>query len=710
MRDFRMQRVALFAPLALFSMPYWVAASTLKTDTVVSICEDDAPTWQQLDRLGRDPVADQRLLPAILQGFRAGCAFRAAKALDAIKPLRPDAIPQLLDGLRAPDAEDVAHHAIFDALVAIGPDGIPKMLPALDDADPHISSAACGALVAQGPPGITALIHRLPTASTVLRTNIARALWGRLMPLRMAHEALEQGADPVFISQDYRIADVEKERRFAIEFVVPALMRLLEDPEPDVEKATVDALGALGPDAGEAVPALLVATARDDTKYAASALDHIGSGMTPYVTDLARMLRSSDQSLRLEIVDLLGKALKEQAKPAVPDLVKLLDDPDSTVRIQVADALFAIDPVVARQAIPALREVMAQAKPGSSERLGVAQSISRIDPSEPSSIPVLMEFATGRGRDNDRYWGIEALHRMGYHGQDFQALLVQGLTDHESTIRRLSLESLADAGLPTKAVLSQILAGLHDQDTYVRGQAAETLGKLGPVSDEVIPALVASLHDENSEVVGKVIKALCQIGAPAIPALRARLDDRVALDALGQMQGPGLNVLIDALNNTDPKIRLYVVYEFGQLWQTKAPAAKALAARLDDPDSEVRRMVPSAFAHIGPNAADAIPDIVEFIQHHARPKTDEAQSAVFALSEIGPPSIPALVKLCSLPDPQARLHAIWSVGEFGPRAAEAIPVLTALLDDPEVRESAQEALDKVQGKKKPVSRLPENGR
>ena len=60
---------------------------------------------------------------------------------------------------------------------------------------------------------------------------------------------------------------------------IPALIRALEDEDPDVRSAAVVALGEIGPGAADAVPALLLALEDEDPgvrSAAANALEQIG--------------------------------------------------------------------------------------------------------------------------------------------------------------------------------------------------------------------------------------------------------------------------------------------------------------------------------------------------------------------------------------------------------------------------------------------------
>jgi hypothetical protein len=74
------------------------------------------------------------------------------------------------------------------------------------------------------------------------------------------------------------------------------------------------------------------------------------------------------------------------------------------------------------------------------------------------------------------------------------------------------------------------------------------------------------------------------------------------------------------------------------------------------------------------------------------------QTAFDALSRIGEPAVPKLVKLLDDPDPQLRAEAVLALARIGPEASGAVTRLTTLIEqDPEevVRKNAVRALGQI---------------
>jgi HEAT repeat protein len=131
---------------------------------------------------------------------------------------------------------------------------------------------------------------------------------------------------------------------------VPTLIEALRDRDRLVRARAAQALGAIGPGAKDAVPALC-ALARDESdpvgEEARAALARIRAGVVPA---LQPFLKDGDVRVRRVGV----AALSRQGVEAVPALIEALGDGDWIVRRRAARALGGIGPR-ARSAVPALR-------------------------------------------------------------------------------------------------------------------------------------------------------------------------------------------------------------------------------------------------------------------------------------------------------------------------------------------------------------------
>lgn len=147
---------------------------------------------------------------------------------------------------------------------------------------------------------------------------------------------------------------------------------------------------------------------------------------------------------------------------------------------------------------------------------------------------------------------------------------------------------------------------------------------------------------------------------------------------------PAIADLIARIKSTDDAIR-------GPAWQNAgpagAPAVVPLAEVMCDPHFEIARSAKRAIERI--------------VRHAGRPGADAERRAVAA----------ELVKLLGHGHSHVRQHALWMLSEIG--EDPAVEPMAALLADPEVREDARCALERIPGRaataalKKAMAAAPE---
>lgn len=122
----------------------------------------------------------------------------------------------------------------------------------------------------------------------------------------------------------------------------PAI-QALRDENFVVREAAIKALNGIGPEAKEAVPALVQALKDENSdirarRSAVYALGKIGPGAKEAVPALVQALEDKDSIIREAAAHVLGK-IGPEAKEAVPTLIQALNDKEWHVRGAVADAL-----------------------------------------------------------------------------------------------------------------------------------------------------------------------------------------------------------------------------------------------------------------------------------------------------------------------------------------------------------------------------------
>ncbi|MBN1565710.1 MAG: HEAT repeat domain-containing protein [Anaerolineae bacterium] len=248
--------------------------------------------------------------------------------------------------------------------------------------------------------------------------------------------------------------------------------------------------------------------------------------------------------------------------------------------------------------------------------------------------------------------------------------------------------------------IPKLLAALEDANPDKRAHAANHLGEIG--AKEAISALIACLRDDDYRVREDAARALGKLkAAGAVPELLEAVrqsrpgpfggsgrGQNYYIDALREIGMLAVPVLVDALSDEDPRMRLQIVDLLGEIGE--ADAASALAGALRDPEWRVRWRAADALGKLGDPSA--VPDLLDLLTDSSK---DVRASAAWALGRIKHPSaVEGLIKL--LHDREWRVRwgaaeALWEIGE------PAVPPLIELLreEDDYVRRAAMRALAQI---------------
>ncbi|HEV3164424.1 MAG TPA: HEAT repeat domain-containing protein, partial [Isosphaeraceae bacterium] len=247
--------------------------------------------------------------------------------------------------------------------------------------------------------------------------------------------------------------------------------------------------------------------------------------------------------------------------------------------------------------------------------------------------------------------------------------------------------TLVRIGGPAVPALLDVLQGPNRD---MRVCAAEALGEIGPPARAAVTPLIRAIeHPENEIVVGEIlsghaVRALGRIGPEAraaVPALNGLIgkegaDDFELVMALDRIGVPPVGKLLDSfLRDGDDS----GVYELTCLGPKARAAAPALRGALMDKRPQVRINAAVALARIDPSATEAIPVLIEALNH----LTDETLDVYLvprALGWCGPrarSAMPALIGLVKKDlDDEEILKALVLID---PEGKECVPALISAL-------------------------------
>lgn len=137
----------------------------------------------------------------------------------------------------------------------------------------------------------------------------------------------------------------------------------------------------------------------------------------------------------------------------------------------------------------------------------------------------------------------------------------------------------------------------------------------------------------------------------------------------------------EKLNHKDVQVRMEAVVELGKLGPKAAPAAPAIADRLEsDKDARVRLGAAGALGKIGPDAKAAVPALIGALKDEG---FDVASWSATALGKIGPgarDAVPALTKMLGSYRSSHSYTAAVALGDIGPDAKAAVPELLRMVE------------------------------
>jgi HEAT repeat protein len=184
---------------------------------------------------------------------------------------------------------------------------------------------------------------------------------------------------------------------------VQELIDKLKSSDSDVRRDAAQALGKMGPQAKEAVPALVAALQDKNLfvrRYSAHTLGKIGSDAAKQA--VPALTKTLDDK-RKEVAEAAAEALGQMGTSAVKPLVKAVKDKgtETSVRQKAVTSLGQIGPE-AREAVPALMTVL-KGKDNEEVRVEAATALGNIGSAARPALSELSAAAQLKGKKNAPY-------------------------------------------------------------------------------------------------------------------------------------------------------------------------------------------------------------------------------------------------------------------------------------------------------------------
>jgi HEAT repeat protein len=625
-----------------------------------------AAAGQALWRLGRNT---EPILPALLSAAQ-GPVEKSAPARELLALFGSRVVSLLVKELHADEAG--RREAAADVLGRIGPPArtaVPALIDALQDKSSAVALMAAMALAqidsTRGGAAVKLLADSLDKPGAVLAlANLGPNARAAVPALIAALRPRKTNADPDSIRLYARLALARIGKP-----AVPALIEALKDKREGVAPQAAEALGWVLPPPKEAVPALCMAI-QNDRAHAAAYANALGQ-------------------------------LGPPARSAVPDLTDLLTDGVS--RAEAAVALVRIDPDQAKEAVSLLvKDLQGEDE---KQRQTAVLAVARLGAAAQPATDTLVTLLRDRLLTKTEIENLREIWAAALPG------LSELLKDPNTDCRKRVLFALGQIGPAAHTALQPLMAALSDRDDAVRAGAALVLQSIGPKASAAVPALIVNLQARSPEVRYRTASALGHIEAGAKEACRPLLEclldpeEQVRYAAalsLGRIDPhftEAVSALRDALNDASPMVRLAAIDSLSRIEPAASKdAGPVLVALCRQPyPLDVRfRAVEGITNLLGPEEAKkAVPWLLVELTDVV-PENRLYAARLLANIDRSFTSDLVLALAAALPTPLAdrRPAILKTLGEFGPRAREAVPEIERLLYDgtPGVRPEAIRAL------------------
>ena len=508
---------------------------------------------------------------------------------------------------------------------------------------------------------------------------------------------------------------------------MPTLLKLLGDSDPIVVTQSAAAIGLIREDDGrESIPAA-------DAQLYANAVESLSASMThsdprvrraamrtlrrlnPATEQLAALLSSQLSDADPSVVMPALHTLADLDAEAVPVLIEALKNPKS--RYWATLALTEIGP----EAAPAVESLSQLAAEGETEeRMQALLALAAIGE---KAAPAAAVMAKTLDADDNALRFAAAFALGSVRSTDADAVLEKASGDSDPFLAEVVAWARARIHPEDKALVDEAVkrlrVGLHSERANERTAAASGLSDMAATLDESVRSELANefadlLSDPDPNVGLSGGAALIRLGATALEPLRGRLSDPVLrgpvleiLAAMGPTAKPVVDDVIKALEDSDPIIQGEAAVTIATIGPDAAAAVPTLLKILNSGETAADGRYSAAYAlgRIGPAAQSAAETLRSLT---ASPDEVLATVAAWSMLKITPEdktlldqAIPALRKAIRADRELVRLEAAVSLGDIGPAAASAIPILELVSEEDssrQVRNAAGIALKKIRGR------------
>ena len=282
------------------------------------------------------------------------------------------------------------------------------------------------------------------------------------------------------------------------------------------------------------------------------------------------------------------------------------------------------------------------------------------------------------------YHGGSAIGALAHLREHAVPALRKALDGPDANLRMHAAYALGEIGPAASAAVPSLIRAIEHPDAggndeFLIDYSIQALGRMGPEARDAIPSLNRLLERKAS--MEQVVWALDRIGAPPVHHLldtflrEADFYEADLLAWLGPRARKAVPALRAALTDKRPQARICAAVALVHIDPSATDAIPVLMESLNHQDDEAFLVegVPEALARLGPKARVAIPLLIEQMKGSADTGVPKALVMIDPNGEV---CVPALIAALQNEDEDVARVAINCLGVLGPRARDAVPALT----------------------------------
>ncbi|WP_337176624.1 HEAT repeat domain-containing protein [Paludisphaera sp.] len=272
----------------------------------------------------------------------------------------------------------------------------------------------------------------------------------------------------------------------------------------------------------------------------------------------------------------------------------------------------------------------------------------------PGAVPALIE-GLDDPRDGPRWTAAAALGKIGPEANAAVPRLSRMTTSAQTADRVVAAAALWRIARD-RGVLPVLISSIGRAEARDRGEryaALDALGEIGPAATEAVPALIHQLSLVSETHAYQVVRVLAQIGP----------DAATAVEPLERISA----------HSSDGSLRLAAAEALWRITRGEEGVDALIKELQGDPRDTRRTTALATLSQFGPEAAPAVPAIVELLR--SDPSTLGASAAV--LRRIGPPAdsaLPVLIEFFKDDDLINKDEVAAAIRAIDPEAARGLGI------------------------------------